>query len=303
MVLPVQLEPMFAQGLLANPLPNLYVLGTVHIGSRSADEAQTLIEAVKPSCVIIEIPPSRLERIRKKVAARKKKDLEEFVNTRSSLSFGEETKEEKKLKEKTSFVNAILMLPVFASEGYTKGGVSGLLFSTIIVWSSLVKRSLTTNEEVVSLPRKNEFESAVTTADNIGADIICADLEFEDLIDSVGKSMSSPLTWMKLGFNVFCESIGIRSSDPIRRRRGESIEDWEIRRRDIETARASRIHGEQTNPELSKVLVQCRDAKFARLCMERLEDNIQMNETTVCIVGLVHLDGVVDICTKGNNLS
>jgi len=285
MVLPVQLEPMFAQGLLANPLPNLYVLGTVHIGSKSADEAQTLIEAVKPSCVIIEIPPSRLERIRKKVAARKKKDKEE------------------KSKEKTSFVNAILMLPVFASEGYTKGGVSGLLFSTIIVWSSLVKRSLTTNEEVVSLPRKNEFESAVTAADNIGADIICADLEFEDLIDSVGKSMSSPLTWMKLGFNVFCESIGIRSSDPIRRRRGESIEDWEIRRRDIETARASRIHGEQANPELSKVLVHHRDAKFARLCMERLEDNIQVNETTVCIVGLVHLDGVVDICTKGNNLS
>eukprot|EP00586_Coscinodiscus_wailesii_P021257 CAMPEP_0172504156 /NCGR_PEP_ID=MMETSP1066-20121228/176045_1 /TAXON_ID=671091 /ORGANISM="Coscinodiscus wailesii, Strain CCMP2513" /LENGTH=46 /DNA_ID= /DNA_START= /DNA_END= /DNA_ORIENTATION= len=45
-----------------------------------------------------------------------------------------------------------------ASAGYSNGGISGLIFSTVIVWSSLLKRSVTNSEEMEKLPRKNEFE-------------------------------------------------------------------------------------------------------------------------------------------------
>lgn len=262
------------------PRKNLYILGTVHIGSKSAQQAELLIEIVKPANVIVEIPPSRLKRLQKKA---------------SQIQI--EEAEQKKEGVNLNLLGAIGMFPAMATEGYAKGGLSGMLFSTIIVWGSLLKRSTTTGEEANSLPRRNEFEAAVVAGENVGATVIPADLEFEDLIQMVATSMT-PLSWANLGFTVFCESIGLREPDPIRRGKQESMVDWELRRRNVDTARASRAHGESANPELSEVLVNVRDRAFARVCLDLLNNNKDevSSGPTVCVVGLVHLDGIVDLC-------
>ena len=57
-------ENLISKGLLARPHPNLYVLGTVHIGSKSAKEAKELIEAVRPKHVVVEVSPTRLRRLK-----------------------------------------------------------------------------------------------------------------------------------------------------------------------------------------------------------------------------------------------
>lgn len=300
-MLPAQLESTMSSGLLVRPHPNLYVLGTVHIGSKSAEEAQLLIEAVKPQNVIVEIPPSRLKRIQMKIL-RKRLETESQAGVDGDdagtvASIGKE-----KSAKPTSFMDAFLMFPSFASEGYGKGGLSGLLFSTMIVWPSLLKRATTTDEEINYLPRRNEFEAAVISGERMGANIIPADLEFEDLIQTVAKSMT-PFAWGRLGSTVLSESIGSSSPDPVRRRRGESIVEWEKRRRDLKTARASRQHGESTTPELTSVLVRRRDAEFARLCLDMIDLDTDTRAMTVCVVGLVHLDGVVDIVSERLNIN
>ncbi len=293
---PAQLEVIMSEGLLVRPHPNLYILGTVHIGSQSARDVQLLIETVKPSNVIVEIPPSRLKRLQQKAKSRVTtvdKDTERNGNistTGKSSSSNESSKN-------MSFMDALVSFPAFASEGFAKGGISGLLFSTVIVWSSLLKRSTTVNEEMNSLPRENEFEAAVISGERIGANIIPADIEFEDLIQTVANTMT-PLSWARLALTLLSESLGLTSSDPVRRKKGESMAMWEKRRRDLETARASRDHGYASTPEISNVLVQCRDAEFARLSLEMIngEQGIKGNGTAVCVVGLVHLDGIVDLC-------
>jgi hypothetical protein len=46
-----------------------------------------------------------------------------------------------------------------------------------------MKRSLTANEEMGSLPRRNEFPAAIiAAADAIGATVVPADLEVAELI-------------------------------------------------------------------------------------------------------------------------
>jgi len=86
----------------------------------------------------------------------------------------------------------------------------------------------------------------------------------------------------------------MRSKDPIRRMKDEAIEAWEERRRNVLTARASRKHGEAMAPELNRVLVEERDDRFSETCLNILEshDDVINPLTVVCIVGLVHLDGV-----------
>ena len=312
MSIQAQLDSMISNGLLARPHPNLYILGTVHIGSRSADDVQVLIDTVKPSSVIVEMPPSRLKRIQQKAA---KLDTTATATTATTTHRDETTLNNNNptittttttttttISKQTNVLDAIKTFPVFASAGWEKAGFSGLLFSTVIVWSSLLKRSSTNSEEAQSLPRRNEFNAAIIAAERVQANIIPADLEFEDLISLVGKSMT-PLNWFHLGMTILSESTGIRPSDPIRRGKDESMVNWENRRRDVKTARASRAHGEYATPELSNVLVQYRDAQFARICLEMLDANVEKGGgTTVCIVGLVHLDGVVDICCRDNNI-
>ena len=71
----------------------------------------------------------------------------------------------------------------------------------------------------------------------------------------------------------FLEDFNILPADPIRRRPGESLSDWELRRQDIDTARASFKHGETTAPELSKMIVHDRNQRFAKLCLEGYKDD------------------------------
>ena len=308
---PPQLDELFSKGLLSRPRPNIYILGTVHLGSKSSQDVQCLMEAVEPTNVVLEISPSRLKRIQQQQQKRIIKGGETLdVLNNESQSMSTSSTEASSSKQ-MDFISAVLSLPAIATEGYTKGGISGFLFSTIIVWSSLVKRSITQNEEEEVLPRTNEFEKAIEIATDINAlarannttteatvasvTITPADIEFEELIQSVAKSMTL-LKWINLGINVLSQTIGLQPSDPVRRKDNESITDWEDRRRDVNVARASRNHGETSFPEITQVLVHDRDTNFARLCLESDE----RGEITVCIVGLVHVDGIVDLILESN---
>lgn len=290
--LPPRLQETMSKGSLAQPRPGLYILGTVHIGSESAEEAQALIEAVKPLTVVIEIPPSRLKRIR-------------LDNHNDNNKNAASLSESKTLTPTSSTISALRSLPALAAVGWTKGGLSGLIFSTLIVGSSLLKKSTTVNEEENTLPRRNEFTAAIEAADNVGSTVIPADWEFEELIGAVTRSVS-PLGWVNLGMHVMSEAAGLRPVDPIWRLRDETMVEWALRRRNIATSRASKAHGEGTAPGLSRVLVDNRDARFADICLEVLHDNAATESikdanyedgqgaSVVCIVGLVHLDGVVE---------
>ena len=320
-------DKLISKGLLARPHPNLYVLGTVHIGSKSAKEAEELIEAVRPKHVVVEVSPTRLRRL-KEIHEKKMEEMKEIIGdeerqpqTQSQLQQQSQSQSKSKTQsqlqqqseddsssKQTGFIDAVRMLPAMASAGYTKGGISGLLFSTIIVWSSLLKRSTTKTEEVETLPRVNEFEASIVAGEGVGARIIPADVEFDDLIHSVATSMNA-IEWMRLGMTVLLESTNMQSSDPVRRQRGESMVEWEKRRRNVETARASRAHGERTTPELSRVLVDMRDDRFSSICLDVMDEYENEREgdsngddddddVTVCVVGLVHLDGIVDACRR-----
>jgi len=283
-MLPPKLQAAGDKGLLLRPLPNVFLLGTVHIGSESAEEAKLLIDAVKPKAVVVEIAPSRVETIRRRNEATEKardenKDVE---SPRVSSSNGNDP--------------GVLLksLPVLAEKGWSSGGIAGLLFATAIVWGSLLKRSFTAQEETDALPRADEFAAAIEAADAIGASVIPCDVELEELIGNAVRSLSL-LGWMSLAMNVAAETIGLRDVDPIRRRRGETIFDWAMRRRDIATARASRIHGQKLSEGLNKALVDDRDDRFARYCEKVIELSEGMDvagDVIVCVVGLVHIDGV-----------
>jgi hypothetical protein len=285
-VLPQQLKQAAQNGLLVHSAPDLHILGTVHIGSQSAKETEALIEYLQPSNVVIEIPPSRLERIRSNIRAKKdKRDNDSNINVaKSELESNERPKS-------STIVGAIQSYPALASVGWSKGGISGFLFSTAIVWPSLLKKSLTGNEEEETLPRRNEFEAAVEIADRVGANIIAADLEFDELIQSFVGCMSA-LAWIRLGYSIFGQSFGLLPIDPLKRQKGESLVEWECRRRKINTSRASRLHGENASPEISRVLVDERDLRFAEACLKAMEGKLESDRTTVCVVGLVHVDGI-----------
>lgn len=299
--LPLRLQKTVARGLLVQPpgRPDVFVLGTVHVGSESAEEASLLIETVRPSTVVVEVAPSRLPLIRKR---------NEEMNSRSN--------EQKKNIAPVTFVpaaskqgassainirSALRSLPALAEKGWVTGGAGGLIFAITILWGSLLKRSLTAGEELDTIPRADEFAAAIAAADDIGSNVIAPDMEIEELIGSIARSMNMPMDWISLGLNIAGESFGVKDSDPIRRRGGESLVKWAERRRNIATARASKAHGESAAPRISRVLVDERDAIFAEsccatamrsseeACAEGTYDNV-----TVCVVGLVHLDGVVE---------
>eukprot|EP00978_Attheya_sp_CCMP212_P023420 scaffold71683_cov61-Attheya_sp.AAC.2 len=300
--LPARLDQAIAKGLLVQPRPDVYILGTVHIGSESAEEAEALIQAVQPRTVVVEVPPSRMDRIRR-------------ANTNLSNQQQQQQQQSPTPKQIGGPMAAAGSLPGLAAEGWSKGGWSGLVFATVIIGSSLMKRSLTANEEMGSLPRRSEFSAAIAAADAIGARVVPADLEVDELIQEVAQACSSPVSWLQLAYQVAAQTMGLVPVDPIRRLPGETIVDWAERRRDIRTARASRHHGEMTAPEMSRVLVNDRDTQFAALCSSAVNKNKTNNNTSktnstksslrkyeyndssevvVCIIGLVHLDGVVE---------
>jgi len=284
-VLPQQLKQATENGLLVHSAPHLHILGTVHIGSQSAKEAEALIEYLQPLNVVIEIPPSRLERIRSNIREKKNK----FDND-SKINVAKLESESNERLQSSTVIGAIRSYPALATAGWSKGGISGFLFSTAILWPSLLKKSFTGNEEEETLPRRNEFEAAVDIADRIGANIIAADLEFDELVQSFAECMSA-LAWIRLGYTIFGQSIGLLPIDPLRRQKGESLVEWERRRRKVNTARATRLHGENASPEISRVLVDERDLRFAEACLKAMDGKSERR--TVCIVGLVHVDGIL----------
>ena len=281
-LLPPRLQRTVAKGLLVQPdgRPNVFVLGTVHVGSESAEEASLLIETVRPSALVVEVSPSRLPLIRKRNIEKKSNENDQQSNTTTSTTVHIQT--------------ALTSLPALAQKGWNTGGPGGLIFAIVILWGSLVKRSLTSSEESNTLPRADEFAAAIAAADRIGCKVVAADMEIEDIVRSVTTSMR-PEHWMTLGWNVMKEeSLGLQESDPIRRKRDESLIQWAERRRDISTARASRAHGLATAPCLSRVLVDERDAIFAQSFVTVAMQQYEGDENVVCVVGLVHLDGVVE---------
>jgi len=291
MTLPPRLRRTASEGLLVRPRPDIYVLGTVHIGSESAEEASELIEHLRPRAVVLEVAPSRVGRIRREVEDRR---------SRSVDNDDDDDDDSKTMKSSSSLlgpIGVLRSLPALAERGWSTGGLSGLLFATIIVWSSLLKRSTTKGEEEQTLPRRDEFAAAIEAADAVGASVVAADWEFEELLGAMAQSVS-PWGWASLGLAASSEALGLREADPLQRRKGETVMEWAARRRDTRTANASKQHGETLSPEFSSVLVDMRDARFAESCLKSMEPDADDRTgnghgATVCVVGLVHLDGVV----------
>ena len=285
--LPPQLQQAVDKGLLVQPRPNIYVLGTVHIGSESAKEVSLLLDAVRPQTVVVEVSPSRVQLIRRRNKSKVK-----------GVKQGRWLQDTSSNQLQVAFAS----LPALAQRGWSTGGLGGLVFSTTIIWGSLLRRSLTANEEAVVLPRTDEFAAAIEAADAIGATVVASDIEIDQLMGAVARSMT-PRDWVSLGINIAKETVGLHEVDPVHRRRNESLIDWEERRRNRATARASKKHGDQTAPCLSRALVDDRDDRFAESCLRILqlsEDVIYEaaegkggGNIIVCVVGLVHLDGVI----------
>ena len=275
MSFPIMLQEAMTKGLLVRHKPNLYVLGTVHIGYESANEVKCLMETVVPKTVVVEMTPSRLERIRQ--SNKSNNDNDSTTSRRPDL------------------MKTLLGL---ADRGWGVGGFSGFLFATFIVGAALVKRSQSLSEEAETLPRQDEFAAAIAAADVVGTQVIAADMELDDLIDSAARS-ATPIEWLSVAAIGLGQELGWLTPDPVRRRLNESVTDWALRRRDIATARASRMHGEETVPVLSRILVDERNDRVVESCITALRDSDGTENSAVCvIVGLVHLDGVLKQLTE-----
>ena len=275
MSFPIMLQEAMTKGLLVRHKPNLYVLGTVHIGYESANEVKCLMETVVPKTVVVEMTPSRLERIRQ--SNKSNNDNDSTTSRRPDL------------------MKTLLGL---ADRGWGVGGFSGFLFATFIVGAALVKRSQSLSEEAETLPRQDEFAAAIAAADVVGTQVIAADMELDDLIDSAARS-ATPIEWLSVAAIGLGQELGWLTLDPVRRRLNESVTDWALRRRDIATARASRMHGEETVPVLSRILVDERNDRVVESCITALRDSDGTENSAVCvIVGLVHLDGVLKQLTE-----
>lgn len=252
------------------------MLGTVHIGSDSAEEVKELILTLKPDTVIVEVAPSRLKRL----------CGSDDPTDRSPV---------KNAEQQPTTAQTISLLPALAERGWSAGGLTGLVFTVAIMWPSMVKRSLSTQQEEISLPRSDEFAAAVEAANQVGAEIVAADWELDELVLAVSQSMS-PLAWMQLFLVGVAQFLKMRPSDPIRRQPGETLAKWSERRRNRETARSSKMHCESVFPVLNSVLVQQRDERFVTACQEAMRDHTgDTKRKVVCVVGLVHLDGIVDM--------
>jgi pheromone shutdown protein TraB len=265
-------------GLLVRPRLNVFVLGTVHVGSSSAKEVKCLMETVVPKTVVVEMTPSRLERIRQSNKSNDDKGSTTTSHRRPDL---------------------IRLLLGLANRGWDVGGFNGFLFATFILGAGLVKRSQSLSEEAETLPRQDEFAAAVAAADDVvGTQVIAADMELDDLIGTAARSASS-IEWLSVAAVGLGQEFGWLTPDPVRRRKYESVTDWALRRRDIATARASRKHGEETVPALSRILVDERNDRIVESCIIALRDSDGTENSAVCvIVGLVHLDGVVKQLTE-----
>ena len=286
--LPRRLDDAIERGLLIEPIPNVFVLGTVHIGNESAEEVSLLIDSVKPSTVVVEMAPSRAHNF-----------LLQAQDSNSKNRSSKRAKATKGTKAKTNSKrpSAVLFetIPALASLGWEIAGASGVLFAAGMIGGSLLKQSLSINaEDATSLPpREDEFEAAVRASDNANARVIFADYELDELISEVANVMTL-LSWLRVGTCSVLEDIGCIPRDPLLRTSGESVVKWIERRRHVMTARSSRINGEKTCFELSQILVDARDERFATSCFKAMQEGSDGEDalTVICVVGLVHLDGI-----------
>ena len=356
--LPRTLDAAIERGLLVElKLPKhnnsccIYILGTVHIGDESANEATILINAVRPSIVIVEMSPSRLEekqklRIRQIRQQQQQAKSEDDVSNKKKKKMEDQQQQQQQARKnegRTRTPGTILFdtIPQLAMKGWEHGGFGGLLFSAGMIGGTLLKQSLMNNGDGDDdndndiRHRYDEFEATIIAANNnnnnnINAttttSIVAADYEFEELIKEVSDAMT-PCSWLRIFTISILENIGLYPKDPIVRQRDETYREWKNRRRNITTARASRIHGDKTCYELSQILVTTRDERFAKCCIEAIlqqqqqrqqlstgfiADNNTMigdgdgdedphgkkkkkSDVIVCVVvvGLVHVDGIV----------
>ena len=272
----------------------VWILGTVHLGSESAFEARELIAAVEPDVVVLEMPPLRLAAISKAT-----------------------------LTPRPAATPPGALFAPLISRGLKVYGLSGALVCAILWWE-LYTRSTTKDEEEAVMPRMDEFVAAATAATasaaSTTAQVVAADWETDDLIMRAAAAMSVG-EWVRLGAASAVDALtGAR--DPLKRRRtaagNEPVTAWADRRRDIETSRASRAFAEARSPALERVLVDDRNAAFVqaarsaareavseamgqaveRATREGLNDGAAAAEAAaqprrvVFCVGLVHLDGL-----------
>lgn len=263
-----------SQGLFHRPCENLYILGTIHIGSTSAEDAEFVIGALQPSTVIVELPPSRLSKNKGLVEGSEK----EAAPMDMGQVWG--------------------VLPAMVDAGLSMNELSGMIVMVGILWASLLRQSMSsTFHEAKQLPRRNEFHAAINTAESIGATVVPADWELEELVERLSFVMTLS-AWLRLVSSASLQALGLQDTDPLNRERDESMHQWEMRRRRLETSQASRRHGARTAPEIHQVLVSERDEHFAQLCRDALEKDGE--GPVLCVVGLVHAIGLVDKFSLGD---
>jgi len=301
-----ELKALVSKGLLVQPLPNLYVLGTIHIGSKSADDVKSVLNTIQPSTVIVELPPSRLPTI-----VHSKKIMQQYSDKNDVNKQQDASK-----PSKTSLIQAITTLPSMAGAGLSFAGFPGMMVTVGLLWSSLVKQTWSlknSQQQGNELKRRNEFEAAVAVANILGASVVAADWELEELVQRLASSLTV-FDWIRLMWGgLVLEPLGIQPIDPLQRKPDESAVEWEERRRDITTARASLKHAQTYTPAVDQVLVHGRNQHFAELCLKQIyaqvvtmkgEGSIDSNQLQpiLCIVGLAHVDGVCEICQKQANI-
>ena len=165
----------------------VYLLGTVHLGSDSAYEAEELIGAVKPDVVVLEMMPSRLNALPSPPAATAAVALPAKVSTK---------------------VEPWSLLSPLVSRGWAAGGMGGAI-TCLVLWWEVLERSRTRDEEDAELPRRDEFVAAAAAAAAVATTtdsppplpptpvVVAADWELDELIRRVATAMTG-VDWARL---------------------------------------------------------------------------------------------------------
>lgn len=313
-----EMQKLVSKGLLVQPIPNLYILGTIHIGSRSAEDVKVVVKSLQPSQVIVELPPSRLSAILKSEVIIQQYRDEKDESTENYEKNNQTITHITTSKNTSNIFQVFGALPSMAAAGLSYAGLPGMMVTVFLLWSSLMKQTWSLNasknaNDGDDLIRCNEFEAAVAMASIVDARIIAADWELEELVQRLASNLTL-LDWIQLLWGAFIlQAVGMQPPDPLQRKPGESAVVWEERRRNISTARASLQHAQNYTPAVDQVLVHQRNQHFAELCLKTAcpeesttttKDNSKDAPTTcqqnptICIVGLAHLDGISELCQQ-----
>lgn len=253
-----------------------------------------------------------------------------------------ESKQKKKKKQpqkipQRSVLQEIGTLPSFALTGLSIAGIPGMMVMVVLLWSSLVQQAWQMKEQhndPAAFATVSEFDTAVMIVATKNTTVVAADWELPELVEKLAAFLTVQ-DWIQLLWGGFVlEPLGLQPKDPITQRKSnnnkhnnsnnkESAMEWEERRRDISSARASLQHKQKYyGPAVDTVLVHQRNQRFAEFCVKELlcgpnkeaeEEEAETMEgeeekrndsrsrsqpIVVCIVGLAHLDGVAEICQE-----